>query len=58
MSDTKLLVIFILKMVLSKNKQGYGSGLSQLWESCEEKGFCRKKLAYPIRWDIKNGLID
>ena len=38
MSDTKLLVIFILKMVLSKNKQGYGSGLSQLWESCEEKG--------------------
>ena len=20
--------------------------------------FCRKKLAYPIRWDIKNGLID
>ena len=36
--DTKLLIIFILKMVLSKNKQGYGSNLTQLWEMCTEKG--------------------
>jgi hypothetical protein len=36
--DTKLLVIFILKMVLSKNKQGYGISLNQLWDVCIEKG--------------------
>src|SRR5690349_25169260 len=36
--DTKWLVIFILKMVLSKNKYGYGSSLSQLSETCAEKG--------------------
>lgn len=36
--DTKLLVVSILKMILSKNKQGYGSNLSELWESCKEKG--------------------
>ena len=36
--DTKLLVVFILKMILSKNKQGYGSNLNALWESCGEKG--------------------
>lgn len=34
---TQLLVIFILKMVLSKNKQGYGSSLDLLWETCAEK---------------------
>ncbi len=36
--NTKLLVVFILKMILSKNKQGYGSNLNALWESCNEKG--------------------
>lgn len=36
--NTKLLVIFILKMVLSKNKQGYGSNLNLLWDSCTRKG--------------------
>jgi hypothetical protein len=36
--NTKLLVVFILKMVLSKNKQGYGSNLNLLWESCAAKG--------------------
>lgn len=40
--DTKLLIIFILKMVLSKNKQGYGSSLCQLWEIGTEK-----KIALP-----------
>jgi len=42
--DTKWLVIFILKMVLSKNKQGYGSNLSQLWEACAEKGITLPQL--------------
>lgn len=36
--SSKLLVLFILKLVLSKNKQGYGSNLIQFWESCAEKG--------------------
>ncbi|NRB41840.1 MAG: IS4 family transposase, partial [Pseudomonadales bacterium] len=33
--DTQFLVIFILKLVMSKNKQGYASVLNQLWESKE-----------------------
>ena len=36
--DTKWLVMFILKMVLSKNKQGYAGNLHHLWEMCAEKG--------------------
>lgn len=36
--DTKLLVIFIFKLVLSKNRQGYGSSLGELWEACSGKG--------------------
>ena len=36
--NSKLLVLFILKLVLSKNKQGYCSNLIQFWESCAEKG--------------------
>lgn len=35
--NTQLLVVCILKMVLSKNKQGYGSNLDLLWEACAEK---------------------
>ena len=31
--DTEFLVIFIFKLVLSKNKQGYGSLLEELWEN-------------------------
>ena len=42
--DTKWLVIFILKMVLSKNKQGYGSNLNHLWEACAEKGITPPQL--------------
>lgn len=34
--DSKLLVLFIFKAVLSKNKQGYGSILSELWDECAE----------------------
>lgn len=30
--DTKFLLIFIFKLVLSKNQQGYGSVLGELWE--------------------------
>ena len=33
--DTKFLVTFITKLVLSKNKQGYGSVLTELWENEE-----------------------
>ena len=36
--STQLLVIFILKAILSKGKQGYNSNLIQLWETCSEKG--------------------
>ena len=36
--DTRLLVVFILKLVLSRNRQGYGSSLCALWESCSDKG--------------------
>jgi hypothetical protein len=31
--DTHLLIIFILKLVMSKNKQGYSSVLAELWEN-------------------------
>ena len=36
--STQLLVTFIIKLVQSKNKQGYGSILNQFWEVCLEKG--------------------
>lgn len=36
--DTRLLVVFILKLVLSRNRQGYGSSLGALWEACSDKG--------------------
>lgn len=32
--DTRLLVVFILKLVSSRNRQGYGSSLGALWEAC------------------------
>ena len=32
---TEILVLFILKLVLSKNNQGYQILLTELWESCE-----------------------
>ena len=35
--DTRLLVIFIFKIILSKNKQGYGSTIWQLWNTCNTK---------------------
>ena len=34
--DSKFLVLFIFKAVLSRNKQGYGSILSELWDECAE----------------------
>lgn len=33
--NTQFLVVFVLKLILSKNKQGYGSVLTELWESNE-----------------------
>lgn len=35
--DTRLLIILIFKMILSRNKQGYGSTICQLWDSCNTK---------------------
>ena len=35
--NTRLLVAIILKLVQSKNRQGYGSILMQFWEVCTEK---------------------
>jgi hypothetical protein len=35
--STQLLVAIILKLVQSKNRQGYGSTLIQFWEVCAEK---------------------
>ena len=36
--NSQILVAFLLKLVQSKNKQGYGSNLAEFWESCIEKG--------------------
>ena len=36
--DSQLLVAFLLKLVESKNRQGYGSNLAQFWESCLNRG--------------------
>ena len=36
--NSQILVAFLLKLVQSKNKQGYGSNLAEFWESCVEKG--------------------
>ncbi len=33
--DTQFLVLFIFKLVLSKNQQGYKSLLNELWEGSE-----------------------
>lgn len=36
--DSQLLVAFLLKLVESKNRQGYGGNLVQFWESCLNQG--------------------
>jgi hypothetical protein len=41
--DSQLLVAFLLKLVESKNRQGYGSNLAQFWESCLDKGILYHK---------------
>jgi len=43
--DTHFLVVFILKLVLSKNKQGYKSLLNELWESPEMSGCQQSPIA-------------
>lgn len=40
--DTNLLVLFIFKLVLSKNRQGYKSLLAELWEKSELE-ICQKR---------------
>jgi hypothetical protein len=34
--STLLLIIFIFRLVFSKNKQGYGATISELWEYCHK----------------------
>jgi hypothetical protein len=36
--NSQLLVAFLLKLVQSKNKKGYGSNLAEFWEACLERG--------------------
>lgn len=36
--DTQLLVAFLLKLVESKNRQGYGSNLIEFWDCCVSQG--------------------
>ena len=43
--DTHLLVLFIFKLVLSKNKQGYKSILNELWENQELKTYQNSPLS-------------
>ena len=71
--STKLLVIFIIKLVLSKNKQGYASSLLQLWDTCVEKGIqlpqtnsiapsslceARQKLPESVFMDLNSALLE
>jgi len=37
--DSKFLILFILRLVLSKNKQGYGSILEEIWENNSDEQF-------------------
>ena len=39
--DTMLIVLFVFRLVFSKNKQGYGITISELWEQC-------RKMNYPL----------
>jgi len=43
--DTQFLVIFILKLVLSKNSQGYKILLNELWETAEISKFQQKPVS-------------
>lgn len=43
--DTRFLVIFILKLVLSKNSQGYKILLTELWENNEIASLQEKPVA-------------
>lgn len=37
--NTMLLILFIFRLVFSKNKQGYGTTIIELWEQCRKMGF-------------------
>lgn len=70
--DTNFLVLFIFQLVLSKNKQGYGTTLSLLWKNCSEADIplpsltplaassvceARQKLSDKIFVNIQNKII-
>ncbi len=70
--DTKLLVSFILKLVISKNRQRYGSMLAELWNEYQQSGtklpqstaiaassFCeaRQKLPEGIFFSLSRALV-
>lgn len=71
--NTQLLVTIILKLVQSKNRQGYGSTLVQFWEVCAEKNIelpqvnsvaasslceARQKLSEDIFRELNQALIN
>lgn len=37
--DTMLIVLFVFRLVFSKNKQGYGITISELWEQCRRMNY-------------------
>ncbi len=43
--DTQFLVLFIFKLVLSKNQQGYKSLLNELWEGSEINAFQKRPVS-------------
>lgn len=36
--NTLIVVLFIFRLVLSKNRQGYGATLAELWDQCRRQG--------------------
>jgi hypothetical protein len=37
--NTMLIILFIFRLVFSKNKQGYGTTINELWEQCRKMDF-------------------
>lgn len=44
---TKFLILFIFKLVLSKNKQGYGSVLGEIWDDYSQKDLTPPQKSIP-----------
>lgn len=37
--NTMLIILFVFRLVFSKNKQGYGTTINELWEQCRKMDF-------------------